>query len=138
MKIFAKLGELVLRLFDVTGMIIIGIPKIPDKLRGINSEDLKDKINTEKVRENVSKIKDDIKTRSKTSKVSKSETEIFIVNTKEKVNDHEIPEFGITDDFTSKEKERTVFGLQIVSLGFLVTAILYLFNFISFIVFGIL
>lgn len=138
MKIFAKLGELVLKLFDITGMIILGIPKIPDKLRGIDTENLKDKIDTEKIRENVSKIKNDVKTRSNASNVSKPETEIFIVNTKEKINDHEIHEFGINNDFTSKEKEQTVFKLQLSSLGFLVAAILYLFNFISFLVFGIL
>lgn len=138
MKIFAKLGELVLKLFDITGMIILGIPKIPDKLRGIDTENLKDKIDTEKIRENVSKIKNDVKTRSNASNVSKPETEIFIVNTKEKINDHEVHEFGINNDFTSKEKEQTVFKLQLSSLGFLVAAILYLFNFISFLVFGIL
>ena len=156
MKVFAKLGELVLRLFDITGAIILGIPKIPDKLRGINSEDLKDKIDTNKIRENVSKIKTDVKTKSKSSKKSKTEdTEIFIVNRKEKMDNPEVnrPEisedftskertvfkkFELDKEFTSKEKERTVFTLQLASLGFLVFSIIYLFKYISFMVYCIL
>ncbi len=135
MNIFAIFGELIIKMFNFVGKLLLEIPNIPNKLRGINSENLKDKIDTEKIRENVSQIKSDMKIKDNASKISKTEeAEIFIVK-KEKVNGSEVQHFEINRDFTSKEKERTVFVLQILSLGFLGASIIYLFNFLSFIVY---
>ena len=139
MNIFDKLGELILRLFDVVGMIILGIPKIPDKLRGINTDNIKTKVDRETLKENISKIKDtgleigEIGI-SKISEIKTTENQHF--NGK---NVEEPQVFNTrSSEFTSKEKERTVFQLQITSLGFLVVSILYLFNFLSFIIYCIL
>ena len=134
---FAKFGELILKLFDITGMVILGIPKIPDKLRGINVDDIKNKVDKDALKENITKIKDTGREIgiSKVSEIRNTENHY---SGKKEVEELSISKLHLSGDFTSKEKERTVFGLQIVSLGFLVTAILYLFNFISFIVFCIL
>ncbi len=143
MNIFAKFGELILKLFDLMGMVILEIPKIPDKLRGIDTENLKDKIDTEKIKENITKIKNDVNFEDKLSKISKTEpmssketAEIVIVNEKERTRVQGVHKHD--DVFTSEEKEKTVFRLQIVSGTFLVVSIAYLFNFISFGIYGIL
>lgn len=144
MKIFTIFGDLIIKTFSLVGALILEIPNIPNRLRGINTKNLKDRIDTDKIRENVSQIKNDVKIEdkiskiSKTSKMSKTETaDIFIVNKKEKT-ESEVHEFEVNGDFTPKEKEKTIFQLQIVSLAFLVVSVIYLFNFLSFIVYAVL
>ncbi|OEC84882.1 MULTISPECIES: DUF2101 family protein [Methanobacterium] len=139
MNIFAIFGDLIIRMFNFVGKLILEIPNIPDKLRGINSESFKEKIDTEKIRENVSQIKNDVKIKNNSLKISKTEAaEIFIVNNKENIDKSKVQSFEINKDFTSKQKERTVFVLQLLSLGFLALSILYLFNFLSFVIYCIL
>lgn len=58
MDIFNKFGDLVIKFFSLLGTIILGIPKIPEKLRRINTEDIKNRIDTENLKENISKIKE--------------------------------------------------------------------------------
>ena len=131
MKIFAKFGEMILRLFDIIGMIILGIPKIPEKLRGINADNLRNRVDNESFKENIIKIKE-TGLEAGVSKISE------IRNTKnsiENVKEVTVSESSLSGDFSSKEKERTVFTLQLTSLAFLVISIIYLFNFVSFIVY---
>lgn len=138
MKIFAKFGELILRLFDITGAILLGIPKIPEKLRGINTDDIKNKVDRDTIKENISKIKDTSIGISEIgiSKVSEIRTAENLYSKEKKVK---VPISEYTPgNFTSKEKERTVFHLQLISLGFLVVSIIYLFNFVSFVIYCIL
>jgi len=139
MNIFAKFGELLIKTFNFIGMLILAIPKIPSILRNINTDNIKDKVNSESFKENVSKVKDtglEISERgaSKVSEMrnpqnshSKDDTkEIHVYNTQ------------YSGKFTSKEKERTVFKLQLISIGFLLVSVLYLFNFLSFNIYCIL
>jgi len=44
----------------------------------------------------------------------------------------------IAAPFTSKEKEDTIFRLQLLSAGFLIVSVIFLFNFLSFILYAIL
>ncbi len=136
MRIFAKFGELVIKLFDVTGTVIMEIPRIPNKIRGINTDNIKSKVDRESFKENVSKIKD---TGIELSEMGISKvSEVRTTGTPHPTE--EVEEISISkssENFTSEEKERTVFQLQIVSLVFLITTILYLFNFMSFFIFCI-
>ena len=138
MRIFAKFGELIFRLFDITGMLILGIPKIPGKVREINTDNIKNRVDKESLKDNISKIKDTGLEISEAgiSKVSEIKT-TENVHSVEKREDKElsVSKASISGDFTSEEKEKTIFQLQILSLVFLVASILYLFNFMSFIIF---
>jgi len=140
MKIFAKLGELILRLFDITGMIILGIPKIPEKVRSISTDNIKNKVDRESLKENISKIKDTGLEISEIgiSKVSEIKNTENSYSGEKTVKEFSISKSPLSGGFTSDEKERTVFYLQLISLGFLVVSILYLFNFLSFIIYCIL
>jgi uncharacterized membrane protein len=139
MNIFAKFGELIIKIFNFIGMLILAIPKIPSILRGINTNDIKDKVNSESFKENLSKVKDtgleigEIGV-SKVSEMRNPQSSQLNEDAKE-IQMHDMP---LSGKFTSKEKERTVFKLQLISIGFLVVSVLYLFNFLSFIIFCIL
>jgi len=141
MNIFAKFGELILKLFDIMGMIIIGIPKIPDKVRGINTDNIKNKVDRETLKENISKIKETGLEISGTgiSKVSEiKNADNSYSGGKKGIKDLPISKSSLSEGFTSQEKERTVFQLQIISMGFLIVSIVYLFNFVSFFIYCIL
>ena len=105
MKIFAKFGEFILKLFDLIGALILEMPKIPERIR---------KIDTKKIKTKMPKISHSIKV------------------TKEVP---EVPKIEIVETFTPQEKENTIFKLQIISAVFLVISILYIFNFLSFFVY---
>ncbi len=133
MNIFAKFGELVIRAFNFVGMLILAIPKLPSILRNINTNDIKDKVDKEHLK-NLSKVKDtglEIG-KKRVSKVSEMR------NSNLTDDSGEIYHAQLSGTFTSKEKERTVFRLQLISIGFLVVSIVYLFNFLSFIIYCIL
>ena len=139
MNIFAKFGELIIKMFNFIGMLILAIPKIPSILRNINTDNIKDKVNSESFKENLSKVKEtglEIGERgtSKISEMRNPETSPSMDDTKE-ISVYNTQSSG---KFTSKEKERTVFKLQLISIGFLFVSVLYLFNFLSFIVYCIL
>lgn len=117
MKIFAKFGELILKLFDLIGALILEIPNIPDRIRRIDTKNIKDK---------VSKVSYDVKSVREFKKEEVKET------TKTELVK---PEIEIIRTFTPQEKESTIFRLQIISAVFLVISILHIFNFLSFIVY---
>ena len=146
MNIFNKFGDLVIKFFSLLGTIILGIPKIPEKLRRINTEDIKNRIDTENLKENISKIKEsgvEDKISSMARKASKKEEEEpldvpeDILKLSKEIGSSEGPVF-VSGNFSSEEKEKTIFRLQILSALFLIISIIYIFNFISFIIYAVL
>jgi len=70
---FNKLGDIILRFFSLLGALILAIPKIPQKLSNINRDRVKEKIDTENIKENVSKVKENLGIDEKTSKINSKE-----------------------------------------------------------------
>ncbi|MBM4241332.1 MAG: DUF2101 domain-containing protein [Euryarchaeota archaeon] len=136
MKIFSKLGELIIKLFSIIGAIILEIPNIPNRLR---------KIDTERIKNNVSRIGKDVD--QSISKISKTQTsksnDVTEVSSKKEVK-IESPKASkmlkdaIEDRFSSQEKEGTILRLQIIAAAFLIISILYIFNFFSFIIYSVI
>ena len=50
-------------------MLILSIPKIPEKLRNINSTDIKERMDTENLKNNISRIRDDVGLDEKLSQI---------------------------------------------------------------------
>lgn len=127
MKIFTKFGELIFKLFSLIGSLIFEIPKVPEKLRRIDTEDIK---------ENISRIREDVNIEDKIHKLSKTETAPKSTSNVKDIS--EVPEkskSGIHNGFSAEEKESTVLQLQILSGAFLVISILHIFNFLSIIIY---
>ena len=138
---FNKLGDIILRFFSLLGAVILAIPKIPQKLSNINRNRVKEKIDTENIKENVSKVKENLGIDNKTSKINSKEppskqTTYSNAHNTRKTSESDV--ILISTPFTSKEKEDTIFRLQLLSAGFLIISVLYLFNFFSLILYGIL
>ena len=154
MNFFNKIGHYIIIAFNLVGMFILFIPKIPDKLRNIDSNEIRDKIDTENLKNNISRIKDDVGFDEKISrirdevgfdeKVSRiTGTENSPKSSRRPVThkDDEESDSGVImigGAFTSEEKERTILILQLLSAAFVVVSILSIFNFISFIIYLIL
>ena len=100
---------------------------------------IKDKIDKEAIKDNISKIKNDERIKDGISKISNFEIN-EIVSNKEKIeyDNANIENVEVEGKFTSEQKERTVFRLQIASGAFLVISMLFIFNFLSLIIYGIL
>ncbi len=140
---FNKLGDIILRFFSLLGAVILAIPKIPQKLSKIDRERVKEKIDTENIKENVSKVKENLGIDEKTSKVTSKEEPFSKesasrTTVKTAKNNEKSDIILISTPFTSKEKEDTIFRLQLLSAGFLIISVLYLFNFFSMILYVIL
>ena len=73
MNIFGKLGYYIVSAFNLVGMLILAIPKIPEKLRNFDSNDFKEKIDTENLKGNISKLRDDVGLDEKISQISNTE-----------------------------------------------------------------
>ena len=133
---FAKFGELIIKLVSFVGMLILAIPKIPEKLRNINTDQIKSKVDKESVKGNLSRLRDEVDN-VKDTYSGRTERP-----TDDTGSDHQIPESNIITvggtRFTSEEKERTVLTLQLASGAFIVFAILHIFNFINFLIFIII
>ncbi len=131
MNIFTKIGELVLRIFDIVGMLILAIPKIPGRLKSIDTGNIKKRVDSDAFRDNISKIKDDVNFDEKISKISKSvkKDENDNLSNSEEINQYNVKR---STQFTPEEKERTILYLQIMSGAFLVISILYIFTYLSF------
>lgn len=143
MSFFSKIGYYFIKMFSVIGMIIMAIPKIPEKLRNLNSQEIREKIDTENIKDNITRIRDDSGEKisriredtgfdERLSKITGSEYTPKEPNESEE-EDSDIIMIG--GAFTSEEKERTVLILQILSAAFVVISILSIFNFISFIIY---
>jgi len=137
MGVFSKFGDLIIRFFSLLGMMILSIPKIPQKLRNIDHESIKEKIDTDNMRENVSKVKNNLVDK-KVPETSANDETILTDVPEKTVSSSESDVILISTPFTSKEKEDTVFRLQLLSAGFLILSVLYLFNFFSIIIYAIL
>lgn len=154
--IFTRFGDLIIRAVSFLGMLILSIPKIPEKIRNMNTNRIQDKFDTEKMKENMSRIKSEvsgvadnysgrktvqtgesgnIQTSDESENVQIESGDIQTSNVS-KSQDSDV--ILISGAFTSEEKERTVLTLQIASAAFIVFAILYVFNFLSFIIFLLL
>jgi len=137
MGVFSKFGDLIIKLFSILGRIILSIPKIPQKLRNIDHERIKEKIDTDNMKENVSKVKNNLvdkRTQETTDKNGTTPSDAFEKTSSSSESDVIL----ISTPFTSKEKEGTVFRLQLLSAGFLILSVLFLFNFFSIIIYTIL
>lgn len=134
MGIFAKFGDLIIKTFSFVGMLILSIPKIPEKIRNINTDGIRDKIDTESVKGNISRIRNEV------GGVKDDYTRQNVVQTPVESGDHlgDSDTILISGAYTSEEKERTVLILQIASAAFIVISILHVFNFLSLILFLVL
>jgi uncharacterized membrane protein len=142
MSFFNKLGHYIIKLFSLTGMFILAIPKLPNKIRNINSDDIKERLDTESLKDNITRIRDDVGIDEKISRIREDErisritgsetSETKIYGSTKKLRDKEADSgvLMIKGSFTSEEKERTVLILQILSAAFVVVSILSIFNFI--------
>lgn len=137
MSFFARFGELIIKLFSLIGMVILSIPKIPQKIRNINTSNLKKKINTEKVRKDLERVKSEVSGVKETNSIqnrsitsSSKEKTIKTPTTTQTEKAIETDAILITGSYTSEEKERTILNLQIASAAFIVFSILHVFNFL--------
>jgi uncharacterized membrane protein len=131
MNIFGKLGYYIVLAFNLVGMLILAIPKIPEMLRNFDSNDLKERIDTENLKGNISKLRDDVGFDEKIAQISS--TENLTQTIKKTVNrDVEEPDVVmISGAFTSEEKEKTILTLQLLSATFVVVSILSIFHFVN-------
>ena len=134
MSLFTKLGYYIIKLFSLTGMLILAIPKIPHMIRNINSSDIREKIDTENLKDNISKIRDDVGLDEKISRLTNSENNSKL-SKKSENQDDDSGVIMIGGAFTSEEKERTILILQILSAAFVVISILSIFHFIAYIIY---
>ncbi|MGO9388085.1 MAG: DUF2101 family protein, partial [Methanobacterium sp.] len=133
MNIFAKFGELILKLIDFIGILIINIPKIPQLIMNINTKEIRDKMDSAEIKENVTKITTNMNIAG--FKEAYNNQKQTIQPTTKTVDPDAV---YISGNFTSEEKEATILHLQIAGAGFLVFSILEIFNFISLTLFIIL
>ena len=153
MNFFGKIGHYIITAFNLVGMLILAIPQIPNKLRNINSSDIRERIDTENLKENISRIRDDVGFDEKISRIrddvgfdEKISRITGTENTSKSVKKTLTPDGEDSDSgvimiggaFSSEEKERTILILQILSAAFVVVSILSIFNFISFTIYLIL
>ena len=137
MNIFGKLGYYIVSAFNLVGMLILAIPKIPEKLRNFDSNDIKEKIDTENLKGNISKLREDVGFDEKISQISNTEN---LTKTIKKTVNREVEESDsdvvmIGGAFTSEEKERTILTLQLLSAAFVVVSILSIFHFVDSIIY---
>ena len=138
MSLFNKLGHYFIKLFSFTGMLILSIPKIPDKLRSIDSSEIRERIETDNIKDNLSRIREDTNIDEKVSRITRSKTvsESFRPSKElDHVDDSDSGVVKIGGGFTSEEKEKTILILQILSASFVIISILTIFNFISFLIY---
>jgi len=137
--IFAKFGDFIIKLFSFVGMLILSIPKIPEKIRNINTSGIRDKIDTESVKGNISRIRNEVGGVKDTySRENYSRPEHVRTSGESGVHLEDPGVILISGTYTSEEKERTILILQIASAAFIVVSIFYVFNFLSLILFLIL
>lgn len=138
MNIFGKLGYYIIAAFNLVGMLILAIPKIPEKLRNFDSNDFKEKLDTENLKGNISKLRDDVGLDEKISQISNTEN---LTKTIKKTVNREVEDDSDSDvvmiagAFTSEEKERTILTLQLLSAAFVVISILSIFHFVDSIIY---
>jgi uncharacterized membrane protein len=137
MKIFSKFGDIILTLFSYMGSIVIGILRLPSNIRKM---DLK-RTGPEKIKETVQKID----TEQISDKISDITSKVDQKSSR-KPDSRDLEEDPSIDDgpiiikninFDSKEKEDNVLKLQIASGVFLIASVLFVFRFVSLLIYGI-
>lgn len=136
MGIFTRFGDLIIKLFSLVGMLILAIPKIPQKLRGIDTDKIRQKVDSEKVKGNLSKIKEEVGNVKETYSGQKQNIQRAPSEFKKDNGKRDV--LVVSGEFTSEDKERTVLHLQLASAAFIVFSILHVFNFLSFLLFILL
>jgi uncharacterized membrane protein len=134
MGFFNTFGTIIIRFLSFLGAAILSIPKIPEKVRNVNTGEIRQKIDSEKIKNNISKITSQ-KTESNSSRDARTEKPQKVGTASE---DSESEIIFISAHFTSEEKENTIFSLQILSAAFIVLSILFILNFLSIILYGII
>lgn len=140
MNIFSLIGQYVIKLFSLIGTVIMAIPKIPGLIRNLDSNEIKQHLDSENIKENISKIREEAAIDERISKI-REETAIDERISKIRGSDTSKHYENSEDDdsgfimiggaFSAEEKERTVLILQLLSALFIVLSILSIFNFIS-------
>jgi len=120
--LFARFGDLIIRTVSFVGMLILSIPKIPEKIRNINTGQVMQKIDTQSMKGNISRISEGI------SDVREKNIHKDDVKSESDVKSSDI--ILKSGKYTSEEKEQTILTLQLASGAFIVFAILHIFNFI--------
>jgi uncharacterized membrane protein len=136
MGFFNRFGTIIIKFLSLLGALILFIPKIPEKIRNVNSEEIRQKIDSDKIKNNISKIAPKKNGKETSAVSSKEQSEPKKVGKYSEASESEI--IFISAHFTSEEKENTIFRLQILSAFFLVLSILFLLNFLSIILYGII
>lgn len=139
MNIFGKFGDILIRIFSFVGMLIMSIPKIPQLLRNANTGDIRKRIDSEKIKGNISKIKNNLSANG-VKEIHTGEKQVKSSHPSSKYGESKVDSdtILISGGFTSKEKENTILQLQLASAAFLVLSILQIFNFLSLVIFVVL
>jgi uncharacterized membrane protein len=139
MNFFSILGHYVIKLFSLIGTVIMAIPKIPELIRNFDSKEIKQHLDSENIKENISRIREETAIDEKISKIREEtaiDERISKIRGSEttkstKYGDDDTGFIMISGAFSAEEKERTVLILQLLSALFIVLSILSIFNFIS-------
>jgi uncharacterized membrane protein len=137
MKIFSKFGDIIINLFSYMGSIVIGIIRLPSTIRKMDikrtgPEKIKEtvqKIDTEQISDKISDIT------SKVDQKSSRKDDSQDLEEDTSIDDGPIIIKNINVD--SKEKEDNVLKLQIASGVFLIASVLFVFRFVSLLIYGI-
>jgi uncharacterized membrane protein len=128
--LFARFGDLIIKTVSFVGMLILSIPKIPHKIRNINTNRVRQRIDTENMKGNISRISEGISD-VKEKNFPKEDRESHHVKNSDIIT--------TSGKYSSEEKERTILTLQLASGAFIIIAILHIFNFLpSFFIFLII
>jgi uncharacterized membrane protein len=136
MGFFNRFGTIIIKFLSVLGAIILFIPRIPGKIRNINSKEIRRKVDSDKIKNNISKITPKKPEQGTSAVTTTKQDKPQRVGTASEDSKSEI--IFMSAHFTSEEKENTIFSLQLLSAAFLVLSILFLFNFLSIILYGII
>ncbi|MGB9838315.1 DUF2101 family protein [Methanothermobacter sp.] len=138
MSFFSRLGSAVITLFTLIGTAIFGIIRLPARIRSITSDLRKgiSEVDVDDVRRRVRERAESIGERIPTQQ----DEEVQEILEEARNHDIELPEDDApiiikAGHFDSAEKENAVLKLQLTASGFIVLSIIYVFNFISLIVF---
>ncbi|MDD3754577.1 MAG: DUF2101 family protein [Methanobacterium sp.] len=138
MGIFSKIGDAILGFFSLLGSVILAIPQIPQKLRNIDRNRVKEKIVSENLKKNVSQEKDNLRIDEKTPHSTSNDYGKIKSKETPATDKEDSDVILISAPFTSKEKEDTIFRLQILSAGFLILSVLTLLSFIPTVLYAII
>ena len=138
MSFFSRLGSAVITLFTLIGSAIFGIIRLPSKIRSMTS-DLRKGISEVDVEDVKRRIRDRAESIGERIPAQQDE-EVQEILEEARNHDIKIPEDDApiiirTGRFDPAEKETAVLKLQLTASGFIVLSIIYVFNFISLLVF---